>query len=70
MALQLPKRSVNFLELLRILNKAQLKRPAEIIPITYLPAIASSILRRAPSVVIPKSFRSWSVNVKNVCISI
>lgn len=35
-----------------------------------IPEIASSIFLRAPKVVIPSSFRSWSVSVRNVWRSI
>ena len=36
----------------------------------YIPAMASSILRRAPNVDMPSSLRSWSERVRNVARSI
>lgn len=37
---------------------------------SFVPEMASSIFLRAPKVVMPSSFRSWSVRVRNVCRSI
>lgn len=36
----------------------------------FVPEMASSIFLRAPNVVIPSSFRSWSVRVRKVWRSI
>lgn len=38
--------------------------------LSFVPEMARSIFLRAPKVVMPSSFRSWSVRVRNVCRSI
>lgn len=46
------------------------KSNTEMFPSSFVPEMASSIFLRAPKVVMPSSFRSWSVRVRNVWRSI
>lgn len=46
------------------------KKPTSTCSFLFVPEMASSIFLRAPKVVMPSSFRSWSVRVRNVWRSI